>query len=54
MKKSFLCLLTLSALLLFGCSGDKMQMLRQLEQEIPSFPKVLEKTFAENLRERGW
>ena len=41
MKKSFLYLLTLSALLLLGCSGDKMQMLRQLEQEIPSFPKVL-------------
>ena len=32
MKKSFLYLLTLSTLLFFGCSGDKMQMLRQLEQ----------------------
>lgn len=32
MKKSFLYLLIVSALLLLGCSGDKMQMLQQLEQ----------------------
>lgn len=52
MKKSFLYLLTLSAQLLLGCSGDKMQMLRQLEQleaVNSSLQPLLNDTLAEQL-----